>query len=221
MGDVLVLVDTADGAVKKSTSELLTLARRLGTPVAVWVGGGIDDAAVTALGEFGATTVCVADAAALVDHPVAPKAELLARWDAQTKEIDAIWPKVRARSRTAPCSALMVSQAVSPLFGTGAAGAAAAAAGAASAGAAVAGAAVGTAGTASSEVVTVQGIASMTPFLSNPGTAANWGIGATGAAPPANGVQIMANTSGATGGLQQGLIQCALVRAIVSKQFSL
>lgn len=46
----------------------------------------------------------------------------------------------------------------------------------------------GTAGTAATNVLTVQGIASMTPFLSNPGTAANWGVGATGSAVPANSV---------------------------------
>jgi hypothetical protein len=63
-------------------------------------------------------------------------------------------------------------------------------------GATIAGAAVGTAGSAATEVVTVQGIASMTPFLNNPGTAANWGIGATGAAVPANGVYMGFNSSG-------------------------
>lgn len=36
--------------------------------------------------------------------------------------------------------------------------------------------ALGTAGTASADVLTVQGIASMTPLLVNPGTAANWGV---------------------------------------------
>lgn len=63
-------------------------------------------------------------------------------------------------------------------------------------GSTVAGAAVGTAGTASAEVVTVQGIASMTPFLSNPGTAANWGIGATAAAVPANANYLGFNSGG-------------------------
>lgn len=37
--------------------------------------------------------------------------------------------------------------------------------------------ALGTAGTASTDVISVQGIASMTPFLVNPGTPANWGVG--------------------------------------------
>ena len=44
----------------------------------------------------------------------------------------------------------------------------------------------GSAGTPAGSVLTVQGVGSMTPFLSNPGTPANWGIGATGAAVPAN-----------------------------------
>lgn len=79
MGEVLVLVDQVDGVVRKVTGELLTLARGLGEPVAVWVGPGLEDAALAALGEFGATTVCVAGDEALVAHPVAPVAEVLAR----------------------------------------------------------------------------------------------------------------------------------------------
>ena len=79
MGEVLVLVEQTDGSVKKVTSELLTLARRLGEPSAVWVGPGISDEAVAALGEFGATTVYVAGDEALAKHPVAPTAEVLAQ----------------------------------------------------------------------------------------------------------------------------------------------
>lgn len=52
----------------------------------------------------------------------------------------------------------------------------------------IAGSAPGTAGSASTNVLSVQGIASMTPFLANPGTAANWGVGATGSAVPANAI---------------------------------
>ncbi|MCX6433543.1 MAG: electron transfer flavoprotein subunit alpha/FixB family protein [Actinobacteria bacterium] len=79
MGEVLVLVEQADGSVKKVTSELLTLARRLGEPSAVWVGPGFDDAAAVALGEFGATTIYVAGDESLRKHPVAPVAETLAQ----------------------------------------------------------------------------------------------------------------------------------------------
>ena len=38
MAEVLVLVDHVDGAVRKTTSELLTIARRLGEPSAVFIG---------------------------------------------------------------------------------------------------------------------------------------------------------------------------------------
>lgn len=54
----------------------------------------------------------------------------------------------------------------------------------------------GTAGSAASGVLSVQGIASMTPILANPGTAANWGVGATGAAVPANAVYVALNSGG-------------------------
>ena len=68
----------------------------------------------------------------------------------------------------------------------------------------------GTAGTAAAGVLTVQGIASMTPLLSNPGTAANWAVGATGAAPVANVIYQGGLASGATGGLLAGLKTCDL-----------
>ena len=87
MGEVLVLVEQADGSVKKVTSELLTLARRLGEPSAVWVGPGFDDAAAAALGEFGATTVYVAGDESLRKHPVAPVAETLAQLVAEKSPI--------------------------------------------------------------------------------------------------------------------------------------
>ena len=79
MSEVLVLVEQQDGVVKKVTSELLTLARSLGTPSAVWVGPGYSDAASAALAEFGAATVYVAGDASFADHPVAPKADVLAQ----------------------------------------------------------------------------------------------------------------------------------------------
>ncbi len=78
MAEILVLVDHVDGAVKKVTLEILTLARSLGEPSAVFVGNGAD-AALSTLAENGAVTVYVADAADLSAHPVAPKAELLAK----------------------------------------------------------------------------------------------------------------------------------------------
>jgi electron transfer flavoprotein alpha subunit len=74
MADVLVLVDHVDGVVGKPTLELLTLAARLGSPVAVVVGGG---AGVTEkLGEYGAIAVLTADGDQT--SVVAPAVSLLA-----------------------------------------------------------------------------------------------------------------------------------------------
>ena len=39
MSEVLVLVDHVDGAVRKPTFELLAVAKRLGEPSAVFIGG--------------------------------------------------------------------------------------------------------------------------------------------------------------------------------------
>jgi len=83
MADVLVLVEQFGGQVKKATAELLTAARRLGSPVAVWIGPGCDDGALATLGEFGASEVLVADAPQYTDHSVAPIADVLAALVAQ------------------------------------------------------------------------------------------------------------------------------------------
>ncbi|WP_026875357.1 electron transfer flavoprotein subunit alpha/FixB family protein [Jiangella gansuensis] len=79
MGEVLVLVDHVDGAVRKTTTELLTLARRVGEPAAVFLGSGYDDAAREVLASYGAAKVYVADAPELEEFLVAPKAEALAQ----------------------------------------------------------------------------------------------------------------------------------------------
>ncbi len=82
MGQILVVVDHADGVVKKPTTELLTIARRMGEPVAVFLGQGSAGALET-LGRFGATKVFVVDAPELDQFLVAPKAEALAAVVAQ------------------------------------------------------------------------------------------------------------------------------------------
>ena len=78
MAEILVLVEHAEGAVKKVTLELLTKARELGEPAAVFVGSGFD-AAKDRLGEYGATKAYVAESPDLTGYVVAPVAELLAR----------------------------------------------------------------------------------------------------------------------------------------------
>ncbi len=78
MAQVLVLVEHSDGAVKKVTLELLTLARTVGEPAAVYIGSGVD-AVADKLAEYGAETIYVADAAELSEYVVAPAAEVLAK----------------------------------------------------------------------------------------------------------------------------------------------
>ena len=56
---VAVLVEAREGAVTQPTFEALTLARTLGTPVAVWIGEAPAPAEVARLGVYGATEVRV------------------------------------------------------------------------------------------------------------------------------------------------------------------
>ncbi|MEO6510066.1 MAG: electron transfer flavoprotein subunit alpha/FixB family protein, partial [Nocardioides sp.] len=78
MTEVLVLVDHADGAVKKPTYELLTLAKRLGEPSAVFIGSSSQGASVAeSLAKYGAEKVYVVDDADIKGFLVAPKAEAL------------------------------------------------------------------------------------------------------------------------------------------------
>ncbi|MEU8461487.1 electron transfer flavoprotein subunit alpha/FixB family protein [Streptomyces sp. NPDC029003] len=82
MAEVLVYVDHADGAVRKPTLELLTLARRIGEPVAVALGAGAE-ATAAVLAEHGAVKVLIADAPEFADYLVVPKVDALqAAYDA-------------------------------------------------------------------------------------------------------------------------------------------
>ena len=78
MAEILVLVDHTDGDVKKVTLELLTLARRLGEPSAVFVGSGFD-AAKDRLAEYGAAKVYVADGDDVSSYLVGPSVDVLAK----------------------------------------------------------------------------------------------------------------------------------------------
>ncbi|MER7367698.1 electron transfer flavoprotein subunit alpha/FixB family protein [Nonomuraea wenchangensis] len=79
MSEILVLVEQVEGEVKKVTLELLTLARSLGTPAAVWLGPGITADAKAKLAEYGADKIYVGGSEELVQYVVAPKAEALAQ----------------------------------------------------------------------------------------------------------------------------------------------
>ena len=78
MSEVLVLVDHVQGAVRKPTYELLTIAARLGEPSAVFIGPADKAAEATeGLTKYGAAKIYVVDDAEIRGYLVAPKAEVL------------------------------------------------------------------------------------------------------------------------------------------------
>ncbi|MBP1820431.1 electron transfer flavoprotein subunit alpha/FixB family protein [Mycobacterium sp. OAE908] len=79
MAEVLVLVEHAEGAVKKITAELITAARKLGEPSAVVVGKPGTAAALTdALKEAGAATIYVAESDDAENYLITPYVDVLA-----------------------------------------------------------------------------------------------------------------------------------------------
>ncbi|BCL16102.1 electron transfer flavoprotein subunit alpha/FixB family protein [Micromonospora sagamiensis] len=80
MSEVLVVVEaTREFGVKKVTLEMLTLARELGTPAAVVLGGpGAAEALGAKLGEYGAEKIYAAESEEIDGYLVAPKATVLA-----------------------------------------------------------------------------------------------------------------------------------------------
>jgi electron transfer flavoprotein alpha subunit len=80
MSEVLVVVEaTKEFGVKKVTLEMLTLARELGTPSAVVLGGpGAAEALSGKLGEYGAEKIYAAESEEIDGYLVAPKATVLA-----------------------------------------------------------------------------------------------------------------------------------------------
>src|SRR3990170_3698559 len=93
MAEVLVLVDHVGGSVKKTTSELLTLARGLGEPSAVFFGPQAEvDQAKDALANYGAAKVYVVDDASMGQFLVAPKVEAVAQLVEQTQPAAVLIP---------------------------------------------------------------------------------------------------------------------------------
>ena len=78
MAEVLVLVDHANGEVKKPAAEMLTIARRLGEPSAVFIGPGAETAK-DLLARYGAEKIYAVSDPAALEHLVAPQAEVLAQ----------------------------------------------------------------------------------------------------------------------------------------------
>jgi len=77
MAKVLVFIDTPGPVLKKSSLELLTIARSLGEP-AVAVTGGVHEDVAAALGAYGAAELYVPAAPDLNDYLIGPKAAFLA-----------------------------------------------------------------------------------------------------------------------------------------------
>jgi len=79
MAEVLVLVEHADGALKKVSSELITAARELGEPSAVVVGApGAAAPLVDGLKEAGAAKIYVAESDVVDSYLVTPVVDVLA-----------------------------------------------------------------------------------------------------------------------------------------------
>ncbi|MDN5758655.1 MAG: electron transfer flavoprotein subunit alpha/FixB family protein, partial [Tomitella sp.] len=79
MAEVLVLVEHAEGALKKVSTELITAARSLGEPAAVVTGSaGSADGLQDALTEAGAEKIYVAESDAIDGYLVTPKVDVLA-----------------------------------------------------------------------------------------------------------------------------------------------
>ncbi|NLU79507.1 electron transfer flavoprotein subunit alpha/FixB family protein [Micromonospora sp. HNM0581] len=80
MSEVLVVVEaTAEFGVKKVTLEMLTIARELGSPSAVVLGGaGAAEALAGKLGEYGAEKIYAAEGDEIDGYLVAPKATVVA-----------------------------------------------------------------------------------------------------------------------------------------------
>jgi electron transfer flavoprotein alpha subunit len=75
MSEVLVLIDAVDGKATKPSLELLTIARRLGTPSAVVFGSDVPGT----VAEYGAEKIYQLDDAVYDEFLVGPKAEALAQ----------------------------------------------------------------------------------------------------------------------------------------------
>ncbi len=93
MSEVLVVIDHADGDVKKPTYELLTIARRLGEPSAVFFGAADKaDAVAEKVKKYGAEKVYVIDDAELKGYLVAPKAEAMQQLAQQASPAAILFP---------------------------------------------------------------------------------------------------------------------------------
>ncbi|KAA8885034.1 electron transfer flavoprotein subunit alpha/FixB family protein [Nocardia colli] len=79
MAEVLVLIEHADGAIKKVSTELLTAARNLGEPAAVVLGtAGTGEKLAEALAAAGAAKIYIAESDDVENYLLTPKIDVLA-----------------------------------------------------------------------------------------------------------------------------------------------
>src|SRR5580693_9022693 len=86
---VLVVVDAEDGSAPKPTLELLTLARRIGSPAAVVFGPNASQAVAT-LAEYGAAEVYLVPDPRVLEHLVVPKVDALEQISRQVGDLAAV-----------------------------------------------------------------------------------------------------------------------------------
>ncbi|WP_030838979.1 electron transfer flavoprotein subunit alpha/FixB family protein [Streptomyces hygroscopicus] len=111
MAEVLVHVDHVDGAVRKPTLELLTLARRVGEPVAVALGNGAADTG-PALAEHGAVKVLTHEAAEYADYLVVPKVDALQAAVEAVSPAAVLVPSSAEGKEIAACLALRIGSGI-------------------------------------------------------------------------------------------------------------
>ena len=93
MSEVLVLVEHADGEVKKATLELLTAARRMGEPSAVVVGEpGTAGKLIETLRSYGAAKVSAAESAEASQMLVTPAVDVLTSLVSQSSPVAVLVP---------------------------------------------------------------------------------------------------------------------------------
>ncbi|WP_370894726.1 electron transfer flavoprotein subunit alpha/FixB family protein [Janibacter sp. GXQ6167] len=91
MAEVLVVVDHAAGVVRKPTAEMLTIARRLGEPSAVFIGPGAETAK-DLLARYGAHKIYAVSDPEVTEYLVAPQAEILADLVEKTSPVAVLIP---------------------------------------------------------------------------------------------------------------------------------
>ncbi|MDO8308979.1 MAG: electron transfer flavoprotein subunit alpha/FixB family protein [Actinomycetota bacterium] len=86
MREVLVLAEHERGQISKSTTELLTLASRMGMPAVVHL-GDLTESARSVLAEYGAGKIYIVDRPAVHEYRVLPAAEALVTISVQSSPV--------------------------------------------------------------------------------------------------------------------------------------